>query len=77
MNIASSKLIWGHGGRFDGGGWVVRYRGVIKEKSPDFRSPEVGISVSIISGRDSQSVTFGSLRNHDDGIGRRNIKVRS
>ena len=27
-----------------GGGGVARYRGVIKEKSPDFRSPEVGIS---------------------------------
>ena len=27
-----------------GGGGVVRCRGVIKEKSPDFRSPEVGIS---------------------------------
>ena len=27
-------------------GGVVRYRGLIKEKSPDFRSPEVGISVS-------------------------------
>ena len=28
------------------GGGVVRYRGqVIKQKSPDFRSPEVGISV--------------------------------
>ena len=26
------------------GGGVVRYRGVIKEKYPDFRSPEVGIS---------------------------------
>ena len=28
-----------------GGGQVVRYRGVMKGKSPDFRSPEVGISV--------------------------------
>ena len=27
-----------------GGGGVVRCQGVIKEKSPDFRSPEVGIS---------------------------------
>lgn len=27
-----------------GGGVVVRCRGVIKEKSPDFRFPEVGIS---------------------------------
>ena len=26
-----------------GGGGGVRYRGVIKEKSPDFRSPAVGI----------------------------------
>ena len=31
---------------FLGGGWVVRCRGVIKEKSPDFRSPEVGISAN-------------------------------
>ena len=30
---------------FLGGGGVVRSRGVIKEESPDFRSPEVGISV--------------------------------
>ena len=56
MKIASSKSIWVQGGRFDGedvssffssgggGGGVVRYRGVINEKSPDFRSPEVGIS---------------------------------
>ena len=57
MNIASSKSIWGHGDRFDGeevsspfarGGWghLLLGRGgvVIKEKSPDFRSPEVGIS---------------------------------
>ena len=29
---------------FFGGGGVVRYRGVMKEKLPDFRSPEVGIS---------------------------------
>ena len=29
---------------FSWGGGVVRCRGVIKEKSPDFRSPEVGIS---------------------------------
>ena len=28
-----------------GGGVVVGCRGVIKEKSPDFRFPEVGISV--------------------------------
>ena len=27
-----------------GGSGEVRCRGVIKEKSPDFRSPEVGIS---------------------------------
>ena len=27
-----------------GGGQVVRYQGVIKGKSPDFRSPEIGIS---------------------------------
>ena len=51
VNIASSKWIWGHGGRFDGieevsspfswrgEGEVVRFRGVIKEKSPDFISP--------------------------------------
>ena len=56
-NIRSSKsiAIWEHGGRFDGeevpsnsssGGGVVRLGGgVKKEKSPDFRSPEVGISV--------------------------------
>ena len=31
------------------GGQVVQYRGVIKGKSPDFRSPEVGISVLEIS----------------------------
>ena len=29
---------------FLGGGVVVQCRGVIKEKSPDFRFPEVGIS---------------------------------
>ena len=29
-----------------GGGGIVRYRGVIKEKSPDYRSSEVGISES-------------------------------
>ena len=50
MNIASPKSIWGHGNQFDGeevsslfssgGAGVVRYRGVIKEKSPDFRSPD-------------------------------------
>ena len=44
---SSCKSIWGHGGRFDGeevsypfssgGGGVVQYKGVIKEKSPDFR----------------------------------------
>ena len=55
VNIASSTSIGAHGGRFDdgeevsspfswGGSRVVRYRGVIKEKSPDFTSPEVGIS---------------------------------
>ena len=27
-----------------GGGGVLRYGGVTKQKSPDFRSPEVGIS---------------------------------
>ena len=32
-----------------GGGGVVRYRGVIKEKSPDFRSPVVGISGFVVS----------------------------
>ena len=31
------------------GGGVVRYRGVIKEKSPDFRSPGVGISGFVVS----------------------------
>ena len=48
MNIASSKSIWGQGGRFvgeevsspfssggEGWGGVVQYRSVIKEKSPD------------------------------------------
>ena len=30
-----------------GGGGEVRCRGVIKEKSPDFRSPEVGISAVV------------------------------
>ena len=30
-----------------GGGGVVRCRGVIKEISPDFRSPEVGISEDV------------------------------
>ena len=61
MNFANSKSIWGHGSRFDGeevsspfsfgegGGLVVRYRGVTKEISPDFRSPEVGISVNSIA----------------------------
>ena len=53
-NIGGSESIWGHGGRFDGEdvsslfswgeGSLVRYRGVIKQQSPDFRSPEVGIS---------------------------------
>ena len=28
------------------GGRVVRCRGIIKEKSPDFRSPEAGISAN-------------------------------
>ena len=36
MNTGSSKSIWVHGGRFDGGGGG----GV----GVDFRSPEVGIS---------------------------------
>ena len=60
MNIASSKSIGALEGRLDdgeevsspfswGGGRVVRYRGVIKEKSPDFRSPEVGISAKRLS----------------------------
>ena len=58
MNIGSSKSIWGYGGRFDGekgsslfswGGGIVRRRCVIKEKSPYFRSPEVGISAKIIN----------------------------
>ena len=31
-----------------GGGLVVRCWGFIEEKSPDFRFPEVGISVDII-----------------------------
>ena len=39
MGRTSSPFSWG------GGGGVVRYRGVTKEKSPDFRSPKVGISV--------------------------------
>ena len=30
--------------RFREGDGVIRYRGVIKQKSPDFRSPEIGIS---------------------------------
>ena len=36
-----SHLLFLRGG---GGCGVVRYRGVIKEKSPDSSSPEVGIS---------------------------------
>ena len=53
MNIGSPKSIWGMEVdlkgrrsqlRFLEGGGVVRYRGVIKQKSPDFRSPEVGVS---------------------------------
>ena len=38
-------FLWGGEGEGEGEGvGVVRYRGVIKEKSPDFRSPEVGTS---------------------------------
>ena len=33
---------------FSWGGVVVRCRGVIEEKSPDFRFPEVGISEYIM-----------------------------
>ena len=41
------SICWGGGliSVFLRGGGVVRYRGVIKQKSPDFRSPDVGISV--------------------------------
>ena len=51
MNIENSKLIWGYRGRFDReegsspfyrGGGVVRFRGVIKEKSPQFHVIKVG-----------------------------------
>ena len=55
VNIGSSKSIGGYGSQFDGeegssffflgGGGVVQCRRVIKEKSLDFRSPEVGISI--------------------------------
>ena len=52
MNIASSIKVDLMGRRsrlpfLEGGGGVgvVQYRGVMKEKSPDFRSSEVGISV--------------------------------
>ena len=63
MNIASSKLIWGHGGRFHGeevsspfscggggGGedrWGRLKPGCYKRKKIDFRSPEVGISACV------------------------------
>ena len=63
------KSIWEHGGRFDGeevsspaslvrGGGVVRCRGVIKEKSPDFRSPEVGICALDSRTRTTTSTRF-------------------
>ena len=57
VNIGSSEPIWAYGGRFDGpGGGVIAFflgggdgvilcRLVIKEKSPDFGSPDIGISV--------------------------------
>ena len=53
MNIGSSKSIWGYGGRFHGveGSFVILRElgssmpGCCKRKIPDFRSPEVGISV--------------------------------
>ena len=36
---------WGLGQFFGGGGGVLKFRGVVKKRqSPDFRSPEVGIS---------------------------------
>ena len=35
--------------RGGGAGGVVRYQGVIKEKSPDFTSQEVGISGNMVS----------------------------
>ena len=35
-----------------GGGRAVRCPGVIKEKSPDSRSTEVGISASILAGKE-------------------------
>ena len=58
MNIGSSESIWGYRGPFDGeegsslfslggGGGVVKYQGAVKEKSPEFRSQEVGISAVI------------------------------
>ena len=34
-------FLWG------GGGGVVKYQGAVKEKSPEFRSQEVGISAVI------------------------------
>ena len=55
MNIGSSKSIWGMEVdlmgrrshlRFLEGVGVVQYRGVIKQKYSDFRSPEVGISAN-------------------------------
>ena len=58
VNVGNSKSIWGHGGRFDGeevscpfswgGGWGSLIPGSMKEKSPDFRSPEVVISEDMV-----------------------------
>ena len=45
---------------FLGGGGVVRSRGVIREESPDFRSPGVGIFVE-----DEQNFSiFRNILNH-------------
>ena len=44
-------FLFGGGGR----GELVRCRGIIKEKYPDYRSPEVGIS-----GYGDQSVTLST-----------------